>query len=602
MSALHVWSLSIGLATILSGCGAGQNSNSNDWNDLSLQQNVGSVGRSITYYVDPSGSDAGTCTSAGVGACKTIQGAILRLPTNLTGDFSIVVANATFSSFEISNFHLTQRSSLTIRAGATNFTVNGGGSKDFGVLIASNSGTGSIRIQGALFTNNSKAGVYVSNSEAPLTLEQVSADGNIGHGMVFENNASVMFLGNIAANTNGGAGVTIQNNSAVVQTAGTLSANANTGGSGIRVLDNSAFKYVSAVAGATVSASGNTTAAGTYGLEVDQQSNAYIYAQFITLGTASSRNRVGAISISNSSRAYLYAPGAGGLTGRSAQGNFVVRVDGGSFFEATNGDFQGVIAGGVLCTGQSQCTLNGVRSSTNGGAGIRVEKMSTMYINGSPFIESNTGNGMEIYDMSRVYVTASMQVQNNTGYEFYLYNGSELYHNGCSVCNSTSYVRYDSAIINSAGTPIPGVMYDYTTSLHAIHAVAATINSATETVVKYETETTGSDQSNEHNPTTGTFTAISGGLYQISASLSYVSANWGTGKVCELRLYAGSAASMTKRASIRTGPSGTSYCGMGISATLNLRPGDQVQLRTFHNQGAAVKTIGDGALTIARIR
>jgi hypothetical protein len=71
----------------------------------------GGAGNALTYttadinlFVDPTGSDSGSCTSTGTGACLTIQGALNKIPKGLRHRATVTVAAGNYAGFTVSGF------------------------------------------------------------------------------------------------------------------------------------------------------------------------------------------------------------------------------------------------------------------------------------------------------------------------------------------------------------------------------------------------------------------------------------------------------------------------------------------------------------------
>lgn len=58
----------------------------------------------VNLFVDPTGSDSSSCTSPGLGACATPQGAINKIPKYLRHRATITAAAGNYPSFNVSGF------------------------------------------------------------------------------------------------------------------------------------------------------------------------------------------------------------------------------------------------------------------------------------------------------------------------------------------------------------------------------------------------------------------------------------------------------------------------------------------------------------------
>lgn len=79
----------------------------------------------VTLYVDPAGNDAKLCQGTGTAACKTLAGALAKLPPNLKHNVTINVAAGTYtltSTTAIDGFWMAEGVSLTIQ-GSTSYTT-----------------------------------------------------------------------------------------------------------------------------------------------------------------------------------------------------------------------------------------------------------------------------------------------------------------------------------------------------------------------------------------------------------------------------------------------------------------------------------------------
>lgn len=86
---------------------------------------------SLTLYVDAAGNDNNACTSAVLGACLTIQGALNKVPKNIRHAVLIAVAAGTFAGAKVEGFNIahsasTAGASLTIQGTMVTATLGAG--------------------------------------------------------------------------------------------------------------------------------------------------------------------------------------------------------------------------------------------------------------------------------------------------------------------------------------------------------------------------------------------------------------------------------------------------------------------------------------------
>lgn len=77
----------------------------------------------VALFVDPTGSDTGTCTGTGTAACATVTGALAKLPRFLRNNVTIDVANGAYTdAFTVQDFVSNNDSTLIIRGTMVNST------------------------------------------------------------------------------------------------------------------------------------------------------------------------------------------------------------------------------------------------------------------------------------------------------------------------------------------------------------------------------------------------------------------------------------------------------------------------------------------------
>lgn len=111
------------------------------------------------------------------------------------------------------------------------------------------------------------------------------------------------------------------------------------------------------------------------------------------------------------------------------------------------------------------------------------------------------------------------------------------------------------------------------------------IVSGSATLVIFDTEE--QDTLSEYSTSTGVFTAVYAGEYSVNAALRYNTAAWSNGENSSTQVFKESAlyrAGMTHYAQ-----SSASYqLNTSISTTVTLAVGETIDIRGFHNQGAAI--------------
>lgn len=94
----------------------------------------------VTLYMDPTGSDTGTCTSTGTGACLTLAGAWSKLPSRIRHSVTINVAAGTYSTATTTLSGEVQ----VINPASPSVTFNITGPSQVAVTPATGTATGSI--------------------------------------------------------------------------------------------------------------------------------------------------------------------------------------------------------------------------------------------------------------------------------------------------------------------------------------------------------------------------------------------------------------------------------------------------------------------------
>ena len=128
--------------------------------------------------------------------------------------------------------------------------------------------------------------------------------------------------------------------------------------------------------------------------------------------------------------------------------------------------------------------------------------------------------------------------------------------------------------------------------IRATRATTQSIPDSTFTTLVFSTEVY--DNLGEYNHTTGVFTAINAGYYQVNAFSLSAGAVWATNKVWYLSLYKdGALYSHGSRKS--SDVTVTENFDSMFSDQIYLTAGQYIDIRVWHNQGAAVNTLGDAA-------
>lgn len=140
----------------------------------------------IHLFVDPTGSDSNTCTTASTGACLTPQGAINAAPKMLRHQLTISLAAGTYAGFTISGFTVDpglQHSSagIAITGGrATSTTIATGTATGTATSGSAGSGIiyGTLIDSGATWTTNDLRGrlIYIVSGTGSGQLKRITTN------------------------------------------------------------------------------------------------------------------------------------------------------------------------------------------------------------------------------------------------------------------------------------------------------------------------------------------------------------------------------------------------------------------------------------------
>ena len=127
--------------------------------------------------------------------------------------------------------------------------------------------------------------------------------------------------------------------------------------------------------------------------------------------------------------------------------------------------------------------------------------------------------------------------------------------------------------------------------MRATRATAQSIPNATATIAQYDTETF--DNLNEYdNVTNFRFTAIEAGYRSVLASLLSAHVAWDAGEAWEIEIFKnGTVISVGIRS--QTDAAITTYRSTIINDIIYLAANDYIDVRAYHNQGAAVNTVAN---------
>ena len=127
--------------------------------------------------------------------------------------------------------------------------------------------------------------------------------------------------------------------------------------------------------------------------------------------------------------------------------------------------------------------------------------------------------------------------------------------------------------------------------MRATRATAQSVGSSAQTIVQYNTETF--DNLDEYdNATNYRFTAKEAGYYSISASLLSASVAWDAGEIWQISVCKNGVLN-AQGTRTQADAAITTYMQSQINDMIYLAVNDYIDIRVFHNQGAAVNTYND---------
>ncbi len=122
----------------------------------------------------------------------------------------------------------------------------------------------------------------------------------------------------------------------------------------------------------------------------------------------------------------------------------------------------------------------------------------------------------------------------------------------------------------------------------ALRATAQSIDNNSATIVIYNTEVF--DNLGEYDHATGVFTAINAGYYQVNAAVVSASAAWDAGEVWVIGIFKNG--SLYSYGDYNTADAAiTALRHSMISDIIYLAETEYIDMRVYHNQGAAVNTL-----------
>lgn len=319
----------------------------------------------LTFYVDPAGNNANTCTASGAGgACATLAGVLPKIPQVINHNVTVNIAAGAYAApFILSTpFRIANGATLTFTGAQTTFTPATGTSSGTTTAAAagSTSGPATMTDSGQSWTTSDLVGRYVLFGSGALS------------GQAFP----------ITANT--GTTITIP----MTTSPGT--------GSTYTIVDNTST-FISATAASIVNVSGDGVLALT-NLWIERTSG-------ITMTTSASvRITATNVSVRSASTAWFQSAGLAtpvrsyfsGVSGYATQTSSTVATMP-AVFRATNCSFKGTTSSGVqLGTGSGLDLLSGSTVESSTGSALSVVTASSATATNLWVSCSSTGTGITV--------------------------------------------------------------------------------------------------------------------------------------------------------------------------------------------------------------
>ena len=178
-----------------------------------------------------------------------------------------------------------------------------------------------------------------------------------------------------------------------------------------------------------------------------------------------------------------------------------------------------------------------------------------------------------------------------------LYNNAILANTGGTAGGAQSIPgakTFQSATVFQATATIPNIAGAVAVSgqleiagasrVRAHQSTAQSIPTATKTTIIYNVE--DYDNLSEYVHTTGVLTFLKAGYYSVKAAILFTAAAWTLGKTIWLKVYKNG----TQYCVLQRTPTQalTGYFGGAGSTDIEIAAGDYIDIRVYHNQGAAV--------------
>lgn len=268
----------------------------------------------LQLYVDPLGSDTGTCTSTGAGACLTIPGAINKIPKVLRHRGRVTVAAGSFAGFAVSGFS----SDFGIQRTTGGLLIEGTLAASTGLASGSATGTATGGTAGTDATHGTLvdgAATWTVDNLRGRFIEIVSGTGVGQLRVIASNTANTITIAGLWTAPTAGSVYAIRDSTTAITSCITGPPSAtetvSTAGAAVRVQGNAAGTTIT-IRGFSVSAACNF---GVY--QSDVATLAVYRLQFTsTAGTASRLSLAGPFFVSDVASTYPSTAGSH-LTGPS---------------------------------------------------------------------------------------------------------------------------------------------------------------------------------------------------------------------------------------------------------------------------------------------
>lgn len=148
----------------------------------------------LTFYVDPAGSNANTCTASGAsGACATLAGALARVPNVLRHNVTINVAAGAYGvPFAVSGFQINSGVTLAITGTMSAVVPATGTASGTTTSAAGGSASGPANVTDSLqtWTTSNLVGKYINFTSGALAGQAFPITANTATVITFASNTS----------------------------------------------------------------------------------------------------------------------------------------------------------------------------------------------------------------------------------------------------------------------------------------------------------------------------------------------------------------------------------------------------------------------------